>query len=337
MICPKCGFDQPDDAYCAFCGISIKKYRQERRKKQYVVYVLVSLVVIAGIFIAVNSIRHVNPPKPVTPYAEGIREDRVGDADLQESGPDRFQARQEPVTWNGDDRQPPSESTRKAFLRPEHLEDEGPSAMEHAERLPSAEPTSDSVSERGGGEQLTARDWFEKGRALDDESESEVECYEKALALDPEFAPAYYRLGAIYFRRARYELADQEFTKFIEYASESERQTYDIYVYYSPSDMERLSATAVTEEASGDHEENEASAEATATEAEVSTEIEGEEKEAVSEIEGVEKIPEEAEEGQVETTAEAEDMEKEALEEGEITETGTSAENSERAEEDTEY
>jgi len=315
MICPKCGFDQPDDAYCAFCGISIQKYRRERRKKQYVVYALVSLVVIAGIFIFINSIDQVKTPESATPYAEKKGEDRIKDVDLPGTARDRFQATQESRTPRDIDRRRRSASKRESFFRPERLEVEGPGEIEPSETLPLAEPTAGSITETDGGETLTAIEWFEKGRALDDESESEIEFYEKALELNPEFAPAHYRLGAIHFRRARYELADQEFAKFIEHASESERHTYDIYVYYSPSDMERLSEAAVTEEASAEQEKKEASAEAPGSEKGASGEFEEEEKEALSEAEETAKAPEETEEGQTETSEEAEEIEKEASEE----------------------
>jgi hypothetical protein len=217
------------------------------------------------------------------------------------------------------------------------LEDEGPSEIESSRKIPLAEPTDGSVPETGRGEQPTAREWFEKGRELDDESETEIEFYKKALELNPEYAPAYYRLGAIHFRHARHELADQEFAKFIQYASEADRQAYDIYVYYSPSDMERLSATAVTEKVSGEEEEKEALGEAPGTEREVSAEVEGEEKEAASEAEEVEKAPEETEEGQTEAGEEAEEIEKEASEEAEAAETETSEEVPREAEEETEY
>jgi len=100
----------------------------------------------------------------------------------------------------------------------------------------------------GQGETQTAGQWFKKGRALDDESEDEIQCYQKAIELDPEFAPAYYCLGAIYFRQANYELAYQEFAKFLKYASEADRRAYDIYLYCSPSDVERLSEEKLSEE-----------------------------------------------------------------------------------------
>ncbi len=340
MICPKCGFDQPDEAYCAFCGINTKKYRQERRKKQYIVYLLVSFVVIAGIFIAINSIHKVKTPESATPYAEKKGEDQIKDIDLPETKRERFEARQESRTEKRIDRQRPSVSKREAFIRPERLEDEGTSEIEPSRRLPLAEPTAGSIPETRQGEKLTAGEWFEKGRALDDESDAEVEFYEKALELNPEFAPAFYWLGAIHFRRAKYELADQEFAKFIEYASEADRQTHDIYVYYSPSDMERLSAAAMTEKASAEEEEKESPVEALG---EASAEVEEEDKEALSEAEEVEKTPEETEEGQEtaaeseEIEAEAEETEKEAAEETEEAETETPVGVPKEAEEEAEY
>ena len=32
-VCPKCGFSQPDDYYCASCGVNIEKYVKKKRKK----------------------------------------------------------------------------------------------------------------------------------------------------------------------------------------------------------------------------------------------------------------------------------------------------------------
>jgi tetratricopeptide (TPR) repeat protein len=332
MICPKCGFDQPDDAYCAFCGINIRKYRHERRKKQNVMYVLVSLAVIAGVFIAFSSFRQAETPESVVQYAEKTGEHQVKDVELPATGRELFEAKREPRTWKSIDRQRRSTSKRKASFRPERLEDGSPGAAELSRNRPLAEPTPESVPEAPRGEELTASEWFEKGRALDDESESEVEFYEKALELNPEFAPAYYQLGAIHFRHARYEPADRAFAKFIEHASEAERQAYDIYVYYSPSDMERLTAAAVTEEVSGEEEKKEASAEAPGA---VSTEAEVEGKETPSEVEEV--LETASEEGQAETTAETEGSEKETPEEAEETEAGVSAEVPKEAEEETEY
>ena len=108
------------------------------------------------------------------------------------------------------------------------------------------EPLSDKKKE---SEQLSAKQWFEKGYELDDDSEAEIECYLKAKELDPKFAPASFRLAAIYFRQANYELADREFASFLKNATDEDRQNYDIYVFYSSADVERLSA-AIAQQAS---------------------------------------------------------------------------------------
>ena len=105
------------------------------------------------------------------------------------------------------------------------------------------EPSSD----HGGKGTLTAKAWFEKGVRLDDDSDTETAFYQKAIELDPEFAPAYYRLGAIYFRQANYDLAEQQFARFLEYASEADRQAYNLDLYYSPDYLERLLTEAEIE------------------------------------------------------------------------------------------
>jgi predicted aspartyl protease len=122
-----------------------------------------------------------------------------------------------------------------------------------------------------------AREWFEKGRALDDESEDEIQCYQKAIELDPKFAPAYYCLGAIYCRQANYELGYQEFAKFLKYASEADRRAYDIYVYCSPSDVERLSEEKVKEQPPAEEAEKEKPSEVKKETEEATGEEEGQE------------------------------------------------------------
>jgi clan AA aspartic protease (TIGR02281 family) len=87
---------------------------------------------------------------------------------------------------------------------------------------------------------MTAVQWFEKGLALDDDSPDEIALYEKALKLDPSFAPAYFRLGAIYIRNAEYDRADRAFANFLQFANKNEKSLYDIYVFYSPSEVENL-------------------------------------------------------------------------------------------------
>jgi clan AA aspartic protease (TIGR02281 family) len=67
-----------------------------------------------------------------------------------------------------------------------------------------------------------------------------VRCYLNAIQLDPQFAPPYYALGEISLRHAEYEQADVYFEKFLKFATEEDRQGNDIYVYYSPDEVDRL-------------------------------------------------------------------------------------------------
>jgi len=232
MICPKCGFSQPDDLYCALCGVDIEKYQeylQRRKKRRYIGYLLISLIGIAGLSIAtyIKSVRHLHPPEPVSEYDSkevtppGVKSYQVSSIDKP-----KFQ--------------------RKTGRRPRA--DKGLSEDESTRKsLPDQEKTESGDEKQDKTKK--AKEWFEKGRALDDESEAEAQCYQKAIELDPEFVPAYYFLGAIYYRQANYEIADQQFAKFLKYASEADRQAYDMYVYYSPSDVERLSEEKVKSEA----------------------------------------------------------------------------------------
>jgi clan AA aspartic protease (TIGR02281 family) len=80
----------------------------------------------------------------------------------------------------------------------------------------------------------TAAEWFEKGKALNDDSDLEIQHYQKALEFNPELAPAHFRLGAIYYRRGDFDAAEHEFARFLKYASEADRVAYNIYLYYTP-------------------------------------------------------------------------------------------------------
>jgi clan AA aspartic protease (TIGR02281 family) len=123
--------------------------------------------------------------------------------------------------------------------------------------------------------------------------------------LDPKFVPALYRLGAIYYRRANHELADQQFAKFLKYASEEDREAYDIYVYYSPYDVERLSEEQVAGKTPAEGVEEETSPEAEDQEEETTAEGEEAEGETTSETEGTEEeTPSEGEEETGESVSE---------------------------------
>ena len=233
MKCPKCGFGQPDDIYCALCGINVKKYAQKKRTR-YLRFA--GLGIFAGIaaLIAVNLFSSSPTPDDIQPLepAPAFSPRSGGSTDAVETNMVRRTA-------------PPSEPFGGGLTEESAPEPEG-TGFESARQ----EPEGMTPPPEGPEETLeTAEQWFAKGRALDDDSEAEIACYETALGLDAEFAPAAFYLGAIHFRKARYELADEYFTAFLRNASDRERQLYDIYVYYSLADVERLYDGIAREEA----------------------------------------------------------------------------------------
>lgn len=257
MKCPKCGFSQPDDIYCALCGVSIEKYLRKRRKRQYRVWILVALIGIGAVSIAkyINSVHRVKTPEPADRYGYKENKAQVKDFTPPKRKPDRVRSQNRLHTRSRTDQRPQSRTQRES-LRPQRLERKGLVEDESSGSRP-LDLQKAKVSDDQKGKTYSAMEWFKKGRALDDESEDEIECYRKAIEKDPEFAPPYYYLGAIYCRRANYEMADKEFANYLKYASEADRQAYDIYEYYSPSDVARLSEEKVKKEAPAEAAEKE--------------------------------------------------------------------------------
>ena len=253
MVCPKCGFSQPDDYYCANCGVNIEKYAQRKRKKRGYAF---------GIAIVFLSIGAIAVTRYVQTSHRNEKAKSVSETGYEKSGPaSKRTVQTEPKIERKEGVKRSSE--RRVASRPEakgKLRPSRPAVEGRSERGPGGAPTQkaeEEVKSRRQEVQLTASQWFEKGRELDDDSELEMESYLKAVKLDPKFAPAYYYLGAIYYRRADYERAEAEFVKFLQHASEEERIEYDIYLYYSDEDLEGLleigeQASQTTKEASGE-------------------------------------------------------------------------------------
>jgi hypothetical protein len=53
MICPKCGFSQPDTSYCANCGVSVEKFRRKRRNRR-MTYLLFFTLASSGYFALIH-------------------------------------------------------------------------------------------------------------------------------------------------------------------------------------------------------------------------------------------------------------------------------------------
>ena len=244
MICPKCGFEQPDDMYCAFCGVNVERYSSRQKKRRYKAGVLIVLIGIAALSVAslVTTSSHKSKPPDEAPqdsYAERLAQMN------QESQLELESRRSMSATQDDDQRkkdgQPLGKSPKESY-RGDRVQDDHLGIEEASHKAPLQGDKQEGQSGNDvEGETIPASQWFEKGEALDDDSDAEIEFYEKAIQQDPTFAPAHYRLGAIYYRRANYELADEEFANFLKYASNADRVAFDIYEYYSVADVERLS------------------------------------------------------------------------------------------------
>jgi tetratricopeptide (TPR) repeat protein len=88
----------------------------------------------------------------------------------------------------------------------------------------------ESITDEPDPEELmrhwAAQEWFARGQELADSSEEEFSMYQKALEVDPHFAPAHYYRGVIYFERGERDAALAAFRQFLEYASDEERSVY---------------------------------------------------------------------------------------------------------------
>lgn len=71
---------------------------------------------------------------------------------------------------------------------------------------------------------LTALDWYNKGAALNNNSDQELSYYVKAVSVDPTFAPAYYNMGIIYMKRGMNSDAINSFNHFLMYSNDDAKK-----------------------------------------------------------------------------------------------------------------
>ncbi len=71
---------------------------------------------------------------------------------------------------------------------------------------------------------LSALDWYNRGVAMNNNSNEELACYQKAVQIDPTYAPAYYNMGIIYMRRNMNTEAIDSFNKFLQYSSDEAKK-----------------------------------------------------------------------------------------------------------------
>ena len=226
MICPKCNFSQPDDYYCAQCGVNVEKYLQKQRKKRFNLGLIITVLSIAALSIVLFM---------------SIQEDSKKSDMSKDTSTETRVARRSPSPDKPPEQTVASRTPRSNELARRRSGNQPARTQETTARPPLEDAAKRTAPPSEPKEStLTSKEWFDKGLRLDDDSDSEIEFYQKAIELDPQFAPAYYRLGAIYFRQAEYDLAAENFSTFLLYASDAEKQTYNTELYFSPEDLEAL-------------------------------------------------------------------------------------------------
>ena len=251
MICPKCDFSQPDDYYCAQCGVNVEKYLQKKRKKRLNLGLIITVLSIAALSLVLFMSIQEDPKK------SDISKDKSRETKVAQKSPSREKPQEQNVA-------------SRAQRRPGKVRGEIPGVAGSGNQLARKQETAGKSSLEDDAKRstpqsepkestLTSKGWFDKGFRLDDDSDSEIAFYQKAIELDPKFAPAYYRLGAIYFRQAEYDLAAENFATFLLHASETDRQRYNIELYFSPEDLEAI--REATEEPGPEEVEQEVAAE----------------------------------------------------------------------------
>jgi len=243
MICPRCGFRQPDDLYCARCGVEVERYVRTRRKRRYRWGLGLTVVILAAVLAA----RLFTGAKPQEERSSATKEGKAEKARPEAKGGDQTEPwrRQAPSVLPvpppaKKPSEPPAEIPKPAVKPNQPQTREARTAP-----LPQVEDKQKrEVAPKTDEAAQTAAEWFEKGKALNDDSDIEIQHYQKALELDSELAPAHFRLGAIYYRRGEFDLAERQFARFLRCASEADRVAYNIYLYYTPEYLKGVAEEA---------------------------------------------------------------------------------------------
>jgi hypothetical protein len=236
MDCPRCGFQQPQDEYCAQCGINISQALSRRQRKNLLALLATFLaLVVAGLYLIVWISRE--PTEYVAPKAGGSGTKTAHEA-LEPAAPEL------PLLPDEAEKSIPPDNARDEDLasvsaepKPETPISPAPESEDH--QIPTIPPLpepqtlqsspDDAPLEADPERQIrrwAAQEWFYKGQELGDYSEEELGFYQKALEVDPQFALAQYYSGLIYWEWGDQETAIEVFRQFWRDATQEERELY---------------------------------------------------------------------------------------------------------------
>ena len=161
MICPKCNFSQPDDYYCAQCGVNVEKYLQKRKKKRFNLGLIITVLSIA----ALSLVLFMSIPE------NSNKSDISEDTSTETRGTPRSSSRENPEEQNV-----ASRALRSNESAPRRSGNQPARAPETTARLPLEDAAKRTASPSEPKEStLTSKDWFDRGLRLDDDSDSEME------------------------------------------------------------------------------------------------------------------------------------------------------------------
>lgn len=90
-----------------------------------------------------------------------------------------------------------------------------------------------SLAEYANRDCAAAREWLNRGQALNDQSDEEILCYKKAISLCDDLVEAYYYLGDVYYRREDYQRAIEEYLKIVRMLPDEPEAHYRLGVLYA--------------------------------------------------------------------------------------------------------
>lgn len=231
MQCPRCGFQQPEDEYCARCGVYVPGARKRRRARTGMGLAFSVLLVagaVAGVALWFHERGSPQPPSPhaATPARQSIQPVEPPPPPPQRPAPP-----------------PKAHKTAKAIPHappaPSRPAVDGPTTEtgrgEGTE--PPAEPGASIPDAEGQIRRWAAQEWVEKGREQAGSPDEEMAAYRRALELDPRFAPAHYYLGMIQWAGEDPDGAMESFRRFLADATPEEKETLLLPEGWAPEEM----------------------------------------------------------------------------------------------------
>lgn len=233
MECPKCGFQQPEEIYCAQCGVHIPRALQLRRRKTLVVLSATALAFVC--LLAAAAIWWFEGRSASQKESAGAPEERQSIPRIQPPPP-----LPEPASRPQKETRPAQPRKAASASKKSEVENQIPVPQTESKasapgQLPSAQPTESDPEVQL--RRWAAQEWVDRGKELGDDPDQEMEMYRKALEVDPGYAPAHYHLAMVYWKKEQRDLALQEFRKFWQKASGEERLNLIIPEEISPEEL----------------------------------------------------------------------------------------------------